>query len=67
MTVAAAQISESVQSLIDSRLDTIDRMLLGRRSWQERLAIVTEVESRIHAASTLSLLLSPLIALSCFL
>jgi hypothetical protein len=48
MTVVTAQISESVQTLIDSRLDTIDRMLLGRVSRQERLAIVTEVESQIH-------------------
>ena len=48
MTVATAQISESLQMLIDSRLDTIDRMLLERLSRQERLAIVTEVESQIH-------------------
>jgi hypothetical protein len=34
--------------LIDSRLDTIDRMLLGRLSRQDRLAIVREVESQIH-------------------
>jgi hypothetical protein len=48
MTVATAQISESLQTLIDSRLDTIDRMLLGRTSRQDRLAIVREVESQIH-------------------
>jgi hypothetical protein len=48
MMIATAQISESLQTLIDSRLDTIDRMLLGRLSRQERLAIVTEVESQIH-------------------
>jgi hypothetical protein len=48
MTVATAQISESVQTLIDSRLDTIERMLLGRASRQDRLAIVREVESQIH-------------------
>ena len=48
MTVATAQISESLQTLIDSRLDTIDRMLLGRLSRQDRLAIVREVESQIH-------------------
>jgi hypothetical protein len=48
MTVATAQISESVQALIDSRLDTIDRMLLGRLSRPDRLAIVREVESQIH-------------------
>jgi hypothetical protein len=48
MTAATAQISESLQVLIDSRLDTIDRMLLGRLSRQDRLAIVREVESQIH-------------------
>jgi len=48
MMVATAQISESLQMLIDSRLDTIDRMLLGRLSRQDRLAIVREVESQIH-------------------
>jgi hypothetical protein len=48
MMIATTQISESLQTLIDSRLDTIDRMLLGRLSRQERLAIVTEVESQIH-------------------
>ena len=48
MTVAIAQISESLQTLIDSRLDTIDRMLLGRLLRQDRMAIVREVESQIH-------------------
>jgi hypothetical protein len=48
MMVATARISDSVQTLIDSRLDTIDRMLLGRLSRQDRLAIVREVESQIH-------------------
>ena len=51
MTVAMGQriyLSESLQSLIDSRLDTIDRMLLGRAARAERLAIVREVESQIH-------------------
>ena len=48
MMVATAQISESLQMLIDSRLDTIDRMLLGRLSRQDRLAIVREVDSQIH-------------------
>ena len=45
MTTTTAQLSESLQILIDSRLDTIDRMLLGRVSRQDRLAIVREVES----------------------
>ncbi len=48
MTVATAHLSESLQTLIDSRLDTIDRMLLGRLSRQDRLAIVREVESQIQ-------------------
>lgn len=41
------QLPESLQSLIDSRLDTIDRMLLGRLPRGERLEIVREVESQI--------------------
>ena len=48
MTVATVQISESLQTLIDNRLDTIDRMLLGRLSRQDRLAIAREVESQIY-------------------
>lgn len=41
------QLTESLQSLVDSRLDTIDRMLVGRLPRQDRLAIVREVESQI--------------------
>ncbi len=51
MTVATDQrvhLSESLQTLIDSRLDTIDRMLLGRVPRAERMAIIGEVESQIH-------------------
>ena len=47
MTVDAAQVSEALQILIDARLDTVDRMLLGRVPRQDRLAIVREVESQI--------------------
>jgi hypothetical protein len=50
MTVAThrmAQLSTALQSLIESRLDTIDRMLLARVGRGERLAIVREVESQI--------------------
>jgi hypothetical protein len=47
MTVVTGQLSESLQTLIDTRLDTIDRMLLGRVGRQDRLAIVREVESQI--------------------
>ena len=48
MMVDTVQLSDSLQALIDSRLDTVDRMLLGRLSRQDRLAIVREVESQIH-------------------
>ncbi len=47
MAVATTELSRSTQHLIDSRLDTIDRMLLGRVSRQERLEIVREVEAQI--------------------
>ena len=46
-TMTSIQISESMQALIDIRLDTIDRMLLGRLPRGERLEIVREVESQI--------------------
>lgn len=45
--IASVRVSESLQALIDSRLDTIDRMLLGRLPRGERLEIVREVESQI--------------------
>ena len=47
MTVGTASLSRSLQALIDARLDTIDRMLLGWTPRQERLSIVREVESQI--------------------
>ena len=47
MSVATTELSRSTQHLINSRLDTIDRMLLGRVSRQERLEIVREVEAQI--------------------
>src|SRR5271166_1244843 len=48
MTVTASiHVSESLQSLIDCRLDTIDRMLLGRLPRSARVEIVREVESQI--------------------
>jgi hypothetical protein len=43
-----ARLPDSLQALIDARLDTIDRMLLGRMSRTERLSIVKEVESQIY-------------------
>ena len=48
MTVATVNLSDTLQALIDARLDTIDRMLLGRVNRQDRLAIVREVETQIH-------------------
>jgi hypothetical protein len=46
-TIAAGRLSETLQTLVDARLDTIDRMLLGRVNRHDRLAIVREVESQI--------------------
>jgi hypothetical protein len=48
MTVTTAQLTDSMQTLIDARLDTIDRMLLGRVPRADRLAIVREVEGQIY-------------------
>ena len=49
MTVLASPIlSEVCQSLIDARLDTIDRMLMGHVPRSDRTAIVGEIESQIH-------------------
>src|SRR5271166_291856 len=45
--IASIHVSESLQALIDCRLDTIDRMLLGRLPRSERVEIVREVESQI--------------------
>jgi hypothetical protein len=47
MTTDAIELSGSLQALVDSRLDTIDRMLMGRMPRQERMAIVREVEAQI--------------------
>lgn len=48
MSTVMAMLTDEQQILIDARLDTIDRMLLGRMSRADRLAIVQEVESQIH-------------------
>ncbi|MFO0881303.1 MAG: hypothetical protein U0840_28725 [Gemmataceae bacterium] len=37
-----------LQRLIDARLDTIDRMLLGRLPRADRLAVVREVEAQVY-------------------
>jgi hypothetical protein len=47
MTVASVRLTESLQTLIDARLDTIDRMLLGRVPRSDRLAIVRDLETQI--------------------
>lgn len=46
-TMTSVRVAESLQTLIDSRLDTIERMLLGRLPRAQRLEIVREVESQI--------------------
>ena len=46
-TITSVRIPDTLQTLIDSRLDTIDRMLVGRLPRSERLEIVREVESQI--------------------
>jgi hypothetical protein len=46
-TIAASPLTDVLQTLVDARLDTIDRMLLGRVNRQDRLAIVREVESQV--------------------
>ena len=46
-TIDATPLTEALQALVDARLDTIDRMLLGKVDRQDRLAIGREVESQI--------------------
>lgn len=47
-TMIETRLPEALQGLIDARLDTIDRMLLGRLPRSERLAIVGQVEDQLH-------------------
>jgi hypothetical protein len=47
MTVTTVRLADSLQTLVDARLDTIDRMLVGRVPRADRLAIVGEVEAQI--------------------
>jgi hypothetical protein len=47
-TMDAVRLSDELLALVDARLDTIDRMLLGRAPRADRLAIVREVEAQIH-------------------
>ena len=48
MTMTMVELSEPLQAMIDTRLDTIDRILFGRMPRADRIAIVREVESQIH-------------------
>jgi hypothetical protein len=48
MTGTMVQLPRELEMLIDSRLETIERMLVGRVPRQDRLAIVREVESQIY-------------------
>lgn len=48
MSTLATAISADLQALIDARLDTIDRMLMGRMPRADRLAIVEEVSNQIE-------------------
>jgi len=44
MTVASAPLTDSMQALIDARLDTIDRMLLGRVHREGVLAVLARLD-----------------------
>lgn len=46
-TMTSVRLGSAAQALIDSRLDTIDRMLLGRVPRPDRLDIAREVEAQI--------------------
>jgi hypothetical protein len=47
MAAVTSMLTESLQALVDARLDTIDRMLVGRVPRADRLSIVREVESQV--------------------
>jgi len=48
VTLATERLPRQLQRLIDARLDTIDRMLLGRLPRADRLAITREVEGQVY-------------------
>ena len=49
MTMATTmELAKPLQALIDARLDTIDRMILGQIPRADRLSILREVESQIE-------------------
>lgn len=47
-TLTTDRLPRPLQRLIDARLDTIDRMLLGRLPRADRLAVVRDVEGQVH-------------------
>ena len=47
-TASTGVLDPAAQALIDTRLDTIDRMLNGQVPRADRLAIVREVEAQLH-------------------
>ena len=48
MTMSRSSLAAPEQELIDARLDTIERMLMGRVPRSDRVTIVEEVESQIY-------------------
>lgn len=48
VTLATERLPRQLQRLIDARLDTIDRMLLGRLPRADRLAVAREVEGQVY-------------------
>jgi hypothetical protein len=47
MTMSPPSLAAEEQALIDARLETIERMLMGRVPRSDRISIVSEVESQI--------------------
>lgn len=47
-TLTSTTLDPALQSLVDARLDTIDRMLLGRVPRADRMGILREVEAQIE-------------------
>lgn len=47
VTMSTGRLPRTLQKLIDARLDTIDRMLLGRLPRADRLSVVRDVEGQI--------------------
>ncbi len=47
VTMTTERLPRALQKLIDARLDTIDRMLLGRLPRADRLAVTRDVEGQI--------------------